>query len=378
MAIATKAAGGAAKETVRQKRERDQELLVWPDLVFVEFICAVLFTVAFVLLSTYTNAPLLDRANSNITPNPSKAPWYLMNLQELLLHMDPGLAGVTIPTMALVVLAAIPYVDRSNDGQGTWFGTVNAVRITAFSAVYSGFVITWSILWDDGAHVRLYTQVMQMIHGNEARQVEWIGNKDVGGWAPGQLGNFIDRVWQLIFLPNRPAISESYRFSIPVPRSLQLGGGAHDGALDWPADFRNIPLPLNGTWLWKWGEPGWMPGWMRHVYWYDSYLDIPQIMAAFVMPLVAIILPAVVLLAVLWKLGWLKTVRDMWLALFTGFIMVYVSLTIIGAAIRGISQQLVPPWKVPNLEEDPSIHRQYLPPSEHYVISGDPGNQSHG
>src|SRR6476620_10558553 len=101
MAVAIPAAG--ARETVRQKRERDQELLVWPDLVFVEFICAILFTVTFVILSVVVNAPLLDRANSNITPNPSKAPWYLMNLQELLLHMDKGLAGVTVPTVALIV-----------------------------------------------------------------------------------------------------------------------------------------------------------------------------------------------------------------------------------------------------------------------------------
>ena len=62
MAVATPAAG--AKETVRQKRERDQELLVWPDLVFVEFICAILFTLTFVALSTVVNAPLLNRANA--------------------------------------------------------------------------------------------------------------------------------------------------------------------------------------------------------------------------------------------------------------------------------------------------------------------------
>ena len=58
MAVITQKAG--AKETVRQKREREQELLVWPDLVFVEFICAVLFTIAFVLLSVMFNAPLLN------------------------------------------------------------------------------------------------------------------------------------------------------------------------------------------------------------------------------------------------------------------------------------------------------------------------------
>src|SRR6476661_532159 len=112
MAVATPAAGGRTKETVRQKRERDQELLVWPDLVFVEFICAVLFTVTFVLLSTFFNAPLLNKANAGITPDPSKAPWYFMNLQELLLHMDKGLAGVIVPTLLLVGLMTVPYIDR--------------------------------------------------------------------------------------------------------------------------------------------------------------------------------------------------------------------------------------------------------------------------
>src|SRR5262245_3469522 len=119
---------------VRPRREREEELLVWPDLVFVEFICAVLFTVSFTVMSALINAPLINRANPDVTPNPSKAPWYFLNLQELLLHMNPALAGVVVPTVALIVLAAIPYLDRSKEGQGVWFGTPNAVKISIFSA----------------------------------------------------------------------------------------------------------------------------------------------------------------------------------------------------------------------------------------------------
>src|SRR3989337_391943 len=104
----------------KPRREREQEVLVWPDLVFIEFISAVLITLTFIALSSFVNAPLLNRANFNLTPNPSKAPWYFMNLQELLLHMHPALAGVIVPTIALVLLAAIPYVDRSNEGQGQY------------------------------------------------------------------------------------------------------------------------------------------------------------------------------------------------------------------------------------------------------------------
>src|SRR5688500_14602150 len=103
MAVETRAPSEPApKARPRPRREREEELLVWPDLVFVEFISAVLFTITFLILSTFINAPLLNRANPDVTPNPSKAPWYFLNLQELLLHMDKAWAGVLLPTIALV------------------------------------------------------------------------------------------------------------------------------------------------------------------------------------------------------------------------------------------------------------------------------------
>ena len=370
MAIATRAPGGE-KETVRQKRSRDQELLVWPDLVFVEFICAILFTITFVLLSVVVNAPLLDRANANITPNPSKAPWYLMNLQELLLHMDKGLAGVTVPTIALIVLMAIPYTDRSNDGQGTWFGTVNAVKITIFSAIYSAFVIPWAILWDDGAHVRIFQQA-PVTFGFTSGKVKWIGDRHpFDGWTWLGIGDFFQAIWSFVFLKSRLAMRDEWRWSLPVP--FQPGSGHHDGYLDWPKDFQQVPVPLNGTWLWYWGKPGWMPGWMSHVYWYDSDLNIPAIMAEFVVPIAATLFFIALMLGIIWKLGWLHTVRDGWLAIFTGFIMFYFSLTIIGAAFRGRGQQLVPAPSVPNLDEDPGIMRQISPGDLRYGLY-DPGS----
>ncbi len=391
MAIAAPPAPGA-KESVRQKRERDQELLVWPDLVFVEFICAVLFTVTFVGLSVLVNAPLLDRANANITPNPSKAPWYLMNLQELLLHMDKGLAGVTVPTVALIVLMAIPYTDRSNEGQGTWFGTAHAVKITIFSMFYSFATIFGCVLWDDGAHVRVYTQFRENISGHGAQPWRWpwdvLTQRDhfvapaephewLQGYHPfewaGPLTNVLQKTWEFVFLPNRLAVRDSFHFSLPVPTALQFGNGQHDGYLDWPQDFREIPVPLNGTWLWHWGEPKWMPGWLRHLYWYNSDFNIPAIIAEFVMPIATILFIAAALLFILHRLGWLNSVRDGWLAMFTGFIVVYISLTMVGAAFRGRGQQLVPPPNVPNLEDDPGIMRQITPQDLHYGITDPSG-----
>ena len=81
------------------------------------------------VLSAMVNAPLLNRADPDTTPNPSKAPWYFLNLQELLLHMEPAWAGVIVPTIALVLLAAIPYWDRDQEGQGVWFGPEQRLQL---------------------------------------------------------------------------------------------------------------------------------------------------------------------------------------------------------------------------------------------------------
>lgn len=366
MAIVTPAAGAAgssARETVRQKRERDQELLVWPDLVFVEFICAVLFTITFVALSTYMNAPLLNRANSDITPNPSKAPWYFMNLQELLLHMDPGLAGVIVPTILLIALMAVPYIDRNNEGQGNWFATANSVRITMFSFVWASVWITWLILWDDAAHVRVYQRLPSLVGSDTL--LRWPGEMTpFKGW-PGE--GVFQAAWDFVFLPNRVAIRDTWQWSLPVP--FQPGGGPHDGNLDWPRDFQNIPVPGNGTWLFHWGEPGWMPGWVRALYPYDAHLNLPSITAEYVLPIIAMTLLPALMVFILFKIGWAHTTRDTMISLFTGFILVYFALTIIGVAFRGESQLLVPFWKVPNLEGDPSIQRYVPAPQSEYVLT---------
>ena len=94
-------------------------------------------------LQTFTSAlatidaPLEEMANPTKTPNPSKAPWYFLNLQELLLHMNPALAGVIVPTIALVLIAVIPYVDRSSRGLGVWWYNDRGPRIAGFTAIYT-------------------------------------------------------------------------------------------------------------------------------------------------------------------------------------------------------------------------------------------------
>ena len=129
----------------------EDEVMVWPSLVVVEAVCATVFLLILTLLSVLVNAPLTARANPNVTPNPSKAPWYFLNLQELLLHMDAGLAGVVVPTGALLAIAAIPYLDRSPLGVGILGTSTKGRRIIGFTTVYTVVVLIAMIILDEGS-----------------------------------------------------------------------------------------------------------------------------------------------------------------------------------------------------------------------------------
>jgi len=119
--------------------------MVWPHLLVIEFIAAMLWFIGLFIISAAFNAPLQDHSTPDCTPNPSKAPWYLLNLQELLLHMDKGLAGVVVPTIWIVFMMAIPYIDRSREGVGIWFTSPRGLRVTYFSAIYAT-VLTFSLI----------------------------------------------------------------------------------------------------------------------------------------------------------------------------------------------------------------------------------------
>ena len=97
----------------RVEREQGDRINVWPHLLIEEFVAMFIVLAAVTLFSTFINAPLRELANPNLTPNPSKAPWYFLGLQELLRYFHPMIAGITIPTFILVGLAAVPYLDRN-------------------------------------------------------------------------------------------------------------------------------------------------------------------------------------------------------------------------------------------------------------------------
>ena len=266
-----------------QARARDEEVLVWPDLVFVEFIAAMVFTITLFVLSFLVNAPLLDEANADVTPNPSKAPWYLLNLQELLLHMNAAMAGIIIPTVWLVILGAFPYFDRETEGQGKWFGTEGAVKLTVAGALV-GFIGTWLLIfWDTGKLAYL-----------------------IGKWSGGTITG-----------------GDTFRFLENV-RSIQT-------QLPWPEWSTRITyLPFNLKIL----DAGY------------QHLNFPAWLVEQGIPIAVIVGLPVLMIYTMWKLGWVMTRRDALIALFSGFVAAYGVLTMVGTAFRGQGQELVYPWEL--------------------------------
>jgi quinol---cytochrome c reductase cytochrome c subunit, bacillus type len=331
--------------------------------VFVEFISAVLFTFSFTIISALVNAPLINRANPDVTPNPSKAPWYFLNLQELLLHMNPALAGVVVPTVLLLALAAVPYLDRSREGQGTWFGTSKAVAITVWSGIFALFGTSILILLDSGKHAQWYEQIT----GKPWLGDVWLGEKAIRledgstvggppGWAPG----FLIAIYDLIFSRNFRAIQTEWTWNVNLfGIDPGFGPNGKNGVMDWPDDFTRIPVPLNGTSWPHWGNahgqppPQWyqdLPDWLTGLYWYDLNVNFPALLVEILIPsLIMVGLPAL-LIYLLWRIGWVRTRRDVFLSLFSGFIVVYFLMTIVGAAFRGAGQDLSLPWDVPRID----------------------------
>jgi hypothetical protein len=99
------------------KAQPQDKVHVWPHLLVVEFVAALLMTAFTLVFSIFVNAPLLELANFNQTPNPSKAPWYFLGLQELLTMFHPMVAGVTIPGMGIFLLILAPFLDRNPDNR---------------------------------------------------------------------------------------------------------------------------------------------------------------------------------------------------------------------------------------------------------------------
>ncbi len=128
-----------------------REVHVWPYLLRIEFLAAIIVTAILMVWSITLDAPLEEPANPTLTMNPSKAPWYFLGLQEMLVYFDPWIAGVVMPTLIIIGLIAIPYIDTNPLGNGYY--TYKQRRFAIWTYL-SGFIILWCVMVVIGTLIR--------------------------------------------------------------------------------------------------------------------------------------------------------------------------------------------------------------------------------
>jgi hypothetical protein len=129
----------------------DREVHTWPYLMRIEFLAAIIVTVILMVWSITLNAPLEAPANPNLTMNPAKAPWYFLGLQEMLVYFDPWIAGVVMPTLIIVGLMAIPYIDANPLGNGYY--TYKQRKFAIWTFLF-GFIGLWTLMIVIGTFIR--------------------------------------------------------------------------------------------------------------------------------------------------------------------------------------------------------------------------------
>src|SRR5512134_581791 len=117
-----------------EARDPNDEVFAWPHLLFRELLVTLAVVVVLHVLSLVFMAPLEEIADPTRTPNPAKAPWYFLGLQELV-HYSALVGGVIVPTLIVVALVILPYVDRGRAGVGRWFAPERRVANTIFTAL---------------------------------------------------------------------------------------------------------------------------------------------------------------------------------------------------------------------------------------------------
>jgi len=144
-----------------------------PELVYKEVVVALSLILILIVFSMVIDAPLLEKANPLVSPNPSKAPWYFMGFQELLLHMHPGFGIFIVPVLVTAFLIYIPFIKGTDIHVGVWFNSLNGKRITLWSIAFS-IIFTFSIIianeyflkfqeWMPNWHVLITTGLFPLI-----------------------------------------------------------------------------------------------------------------------------------------------------------------------------------------------------------------------
>ena len=136
----------------------DNTVTSWPHLFFRELILFMGVFIALMTISLLFNAPLEQEANPSNTPNPAKAPWYFLGLQEMLSWAHPFWGGIFAPTVVVIILMLTPYFDRSQKGVGIWFAPERKIAnllFTIFLVLAVGLIVVgeffrgpnWQLFW---------------------------------------------------------------------------------------------------------------------------------------------------------------------------------------------------------------------------------------
>lgn len=124
----------------QEAEDAKEKVLVWPDLVYIELICLVGAAALIAFWAYALPAPLEEPANPTVSPNPSKAPWYFLGLQEMLVYFDPWIAGVLFPTVILIGFMTIPFIDNNPRGCGYYSFKDRKMAVSIF-------LFFWLVLW---------------------------------------------------------------------------------------------------------------------------------------------------------------------------------------------------------------------------------------
>lgn len=134
-----------------EEAKQSDKVQVWPYLVKVEFLVTIIVMIILTVWAITINAPLEEAANPTLTPNPSKAPWYFLGLQEMLVYFDPWIAGVMLPTFIIIGLILVPYIDVNPKGNGYYTFKDRPFAISVYAI---GFLILWVALIVLGTFMR--------------------------------------------------------------------------------------------------------------------------------------------------------------------------------------------------------------------------------
>jgi len=134
---------------VSEEKKDSPMVDVQPHLIAREFVVALVLIAALLILSVIFDAPLQERANPSISPNPAKAPWYFMGLQELLIHFHPFFGIVVFPIAMLVALFWLPYIKFNDNKQGIWFLSPNGKQAGIFAAIFAGAITVFFVIMSE-------------------------------------------------------------------------------------------------------------------------------------------------------------------------------------------------------------------------------------